>query len=382
MMPAGLGKLSSLQSLSSFYVVDADQNKKAGKLNELQNLNNLRGNLEINTLGLVSNVLQESKEVNLKEKKLLETLDLNWGCRNINNDSSQLLENLCPHQHLKRLNVWWYPGVSFCKWLSSIMELSYISLFGFDNCEYLPPLELLPNLKSLEIGMEEDCQSTSSLCGSISCLSQLIINKCPKLNCMPTFPDVEKLQLCESAVAKPLRETLDIASSSSTPLSILKSLKIEGKLLDIKDLPSQWVRSLTSLEYLEIGGVEKLEIWFLDLDCFPSLRKIMVYDCELQALPNVMCNSISLKHIKLMGCRKLASLPEGMPRLTNLAILEIWDCPLLFERCQRETGLLPPDPSPWWLREQFNSHSSQVGIWCSIELGGLSQVSDQAGRIE
>ncbi|MCI43320.1 disease resistance protein (CC-NBS-LRR class) family protein, partial [Trifolium medium] len=43
------------------------------------------------------------------------------------------------------------------------------------------------------------------------------------------------------------------SSSSSAPLSKLKSLKIEGKLPDISDLPLQWQRKLTSLEHLEIG---------------------------------------------------------------------------------------------------------------------------------
>ncbi|MCI42039.1 CC-NBS-LRR resistance protein, partial [Trifolium medium] len=85
-------------------------------------------------------------------------------------------------------------------------------------------------------------------------------------------------------MVKSLKETLDMASSSSsTPLSKLKSLKIEGKLPDIRDLPFQWQRNLTSLEHLEIGDVDNLVIWFVDK--FPSLQKVVIYGCDLKALP-------------------------------------------------------------------------------------------------
>lgn len=369
MMPAGLGILSSLQSLSNFYVVD-DKKKKAGKLNELKNLNSLRGNLEINRLDQVSNVMLDSQNVNLKDKNHLESLNLNWENRNDIKESFELLENLCPHQLLKRLHVQWYPGDKFSNWLSSINHLSHISLFGFDNCKSLPPLEHLPYLKSVEISsmkvleyiyLEEVFHTEATFFPSLErlkfsgCenfkgwkrmegqvsedklslppfhrLSQLIINKCPRLNDFPTFPNVVELQLCESTV-KPFEETLDMtSSSSSTPLSKLKSLKIEGKVPTIK-----WRQDLTSLEHLEIGDADIPDIWFE----FRSLQKLVVYGCDLEAFPQSMCKLRSLQHIKMMGCHNLASLPKEMCYLTNLVTLEIWDCPLLVERCQKETGV-------------------------------------------
>jgi len=377
MMPDGLGKLSSLQSLSNFYVVD-DKKKKAGKLNDLQYLNNLRGSLQISTLDQVRDVKLESQGVNLKVKKFLDSLDLNWENQDKTEDSLQLLENLRPHQNLRRLQVRWYPGDKFSNWLSEINHLSYISLFGFDNCKSLPPLENLPYLKSLEISsmkvleyiyLEEVFHTAATFFPSLErlkfsgCknfkgwkrmegqvsvdklsqpplgrLSQLIINKCPKLTDLPTFPNVEELQLCESMV-KPLKETLDMAStsSSSTPLSMLKSLKIEGKLPDISVLPSRWKQNLTSLEHLEIGDVDNLDIWFEH--GFPSLQKVVIYGCDLKALPSTICDLRSLQDIEMMGCHKLASLPKEMVQLTNLVTLEIWDCPLLVDRCLSETGV-------------------------------------------
>ncbi|MCH92423.1 disease resistance protein (CC-NBS-LRR class) family protein, partial [Trifolium medium] len=103
-------------------------------------------------------------------------------------------------------------------------------------------------------------------------LSQLIINKCPKLIDLPTFQNVEELQLCESMV-KPLKETLDMASSSSsTPLSLLKT------------------------------------VWMVK-DCEG-------YDDGVVTLPSRMCDMPSLEHIKIMGCHNLESLPKEMDRLT------------------------------------------------------------------
>ncbi|GAU38643.1 hypothetical protein TSUD_276820 [Trifolium subterraneum] len=104
-MPRGLENLTSLQSLSTFNVVDDDSNKADGKLNELQNLNNLRGNLEINGLDRVK-TLMETSDVNLVGKKFLESLDLNWEAgqpRFV--DEEALLDILRLHQHLRRLNV-------------------------------------------------------------------------------------------------------------------------------------------------------------------------------------------------------------------------------------------------------------------------------------
>ncbi|MCI19417.1 CC-NBS-LRR resistance protein, partial [Trifolium medium] len=119
-------------------------------------------------------------------------------------------------------------------------------------------------------------------------------------------------------------------------LSKLESLKIEGKLPDVSVLPPQWKQKLSSLKYLEIGDVDDLEFWFKD--GFPSLQKVVVYGSDLKALPGSMCDLESLQHIKMMGCHKLASLPEKMKEL-KLDTLEIWDCPLLVERCQKETGV-------------------------------------------
>lgn len=340
MMPAGLGKLSSLQYLSTFVVGDV-QKRISGKLNELKDLNSLRGHLTIKNLGLVRDVVLESGEVNLKGKKYLQSLKLDWGDQENNNgDSLLLLENLCPHQNLKELTVERYAGVRFSSWLSSLTNIVEISLSLFANCLSLPPLERLPSLKSLTIeymyALEyisfEDISSTSTvffpslerlsliLCPNLRgwqpmhgqqqdfflpafpCLSSLTISNCPNLTCMPTYPYLAEKFYLENSSVKPMVDTLKMNIQASTateevpndhpyaaPLSVLKCLTICD--VDIETLPNQWI-----------------------------------------------CNLPSLQHVIFDSCSNMESLPEGMSRLINLQTLEITACPLLHERCKRETG--------------------------------------------
>ncbi|XP_027334464.1 putative disease resistance protein RGA4 [Abrus precatorius] len=73
----GLGKLYSLQFLPAF-IVRSSQETGNAPLNELKDLNQLRGELRIESLELVGNVALESQDVNLKEKKFLKSLTLDW----------------------------------------------------------------------------------------------------------------------------------------------------------------------------------------------------------------------------------------------------------------------------------------------------------------
>ncbi|XP_027335271.1 putative disease resistance protein RGA1 isoform X2 [Abrus precatorius] len=388
-MPVGLGKLCWLQFLSIFAVGDS-QETKCGTLNELKDLN-LRGKLTIQDLVRVRDVALESHDVNLKEKRFLQSLVLVWSHEDSrNSDSLKLLENLEPHRNLKRLVVCGYPGMRFPDWLSLLTNVVEISLFYLRNCGFLPPLERLPSLKSLQMDsldeleyiylyedgfaitffpsleslMLEDCpkfrgwrrrgddiNDSHNLSSSLSFpqLSHLQLYLCPQLTCMPTFPNVKKLEWCGSS-AEPLTATLNStcsadSSSSSAPLSMLRELEL--MISDPMNLPKGWMQNLTSLESLQIircesETLEEFETGFKDgTNCLPSLRKITVDECgRLKALPNWICNLSSLQHIMIFYCPKLASLPEGMSGLTNLKIFEVRGCSLLIKECRTETSVV------------------------------------------
>ncbi|XP_054789893.1 putative disease resistance protein RGA3 isoform X2 [Prosopis cineraria] len=332
-MPIGLGRLTTLQSLSYFTVGDddADKERKNAQLNELKGLK-LRDELVIEKLNSVRNVEVDSKDVNLKGKKNLKSLTLNWkddiGVVK-NSDSLQLFENLCPHSNLKKLEVKCYPGVRFSGWLLSLSNLVDLNISDCGNCQFLPTLEGLVSLKSLHIrnmkALEyicyEDCSSsmashrTTSFFPSLEklkflgcenlrgwqrkaevnnrtddenhhslppflCLSYLSIEKCPNLSCVPTFPNlVEGLDLSNCSM-KPLMDTLHMSTARSPKeeelslrpsLSMLEDLDIDD--MGIEALPEKWMQNLTSLKNLSISFLSSQGIVLHHMKHLPASLK-------------------------------------------------------------------------------------------------------------
>lgn len=284
-----------------------------------------------------------------------------------------------------------YKGVIFSERLSSLTNIIEIHLGYCQGFRYLPPLERLPFLRSLQLHcinnleyiyyeepilhesffpsleslklwechelrgwqrMGDDYNDINSshdlLLPQFHCLSKLAIRGCQMLTHMPTFPNIKKrLSLTECCV-----EILEATAMSQyligfPPLSMLKSIEIGEFSSDVKKLPKSWLQNLTSLENLEFFFLssqqfEVIETWFKDDFIYlPSLKKINFYNCfHLKALPDWICNLSSLNHIEMINCRDLALLPQGMPRLTNLCTLEFIKCPLLVEECQTETSAI------------------------------------------
>ncbi|XP_027191605.1 putative disease resistance protein RGA1 [Cicer arietinum] len=295
-MPLGLGQLTSLQSLSSFVVGD-EEIRNCGKLNELKELNNLRGHMRISNLGLVKDVALESQEANLKIKKYIQVLELNWGKTRYdwvedgkNSEINlQLLDNLCPNQNLRKLRVSGYPGARFSSWLPSLTNIVQINLYRLSSCQHLQPLERLPRLQMLNIsemnelnyihyddvshvlffpsleklvlfgcknlrgwqrlGNSADVANHLSL-PPFPCLSYLDIWECPKLTCMPTYPYLIELRLISCNVM-PMIETCSVRSSSFNPLFGLKHLYLTE--IDVESMPEQWMKNLTSRVSLSFG---------------------------------------------------------------------------------------------------------------------------------
>jgi hypothetical protein len=372
----------------------------------------------------------------------------------VNVDDEMLLEVLQPHPHLKELCLEGNWGSRLPSWLFSLTNLVTLRLFKCEKCQYLPPLSQLPSLEDLELhlmnGMEyifdsgDNNEFSSSffpslksidlsfcynlkgwwrrrdssvevnsdsdnsientenpLLPSFPCLLQLRIEYCP-ISSMPTFPHLEELTL-ESTSLKPLQQTMMMnmgaaqsptstakASSSSTPLSKLKSLSLDS-IEDLETLPEEGLKKLTSLKSLsiwkcnrlnslssgiqhlaalqdlklydcpelEVANVEdemqwqglksllsltfsrlpKLVFLPLGLQHGTTLQKLLISDCEnLTAIPEWIHNCTSLQVLEIDGCSSLTSLPEGMRSLTSLQRLEIKNSLILLQRCEREAG--------------------------------------------
>ncbi|KAL6335415.1 hypothetical protein AAG906_029658 [Vitis piasezkii] len=76
-LPKGLGRLTSLRTLTGFSTYDDPFTRDVCKIGELKNLNSLRGGLVISGIGYVKDA-EEAGEAELKNKKHLHHLELEY----------------------------------------------------------------------------------------------------------------------------------------------------------------------------------------------------------------------------------------------------------------------------------------------------------------
>ncbi|KAF3448870.1 hypothetical protein FNV43_RR09586 [Rhamnella rubrinervis] len=245
-MPRGLGQLTNLQTLSEVVLTKQPDHE----LSELKELNNLRGALKITNLR--SEIQSES--ANLEGKKHLSSLMLTWDLSSNDGEATagveQTLEGLKPHKNLQELALVGYGGANFSNWLSSLTRLVKFSLRR-SKCEYIPslgylkvlildemtslkyisdssmnessPLMLssleelrLSELPNLERWWRTMPSSPPSMFLSFPRLSKLIIEDCPKLNCMPLYPNLEEWLVLDNTCWEPFKLTLSPDKSSSS----------------------------------------------------------------------------------------------------------------------------------------------------------------------
>ncbi|KAK4590598.1 hypothetical protein RGQ29_020951 [Quercus rubra] len=110
-------------------------------------------------------------------------------------------------------------------------------------------------------------------------------------------------------------------------LSSLTHLDLEGNYnLSTQNL--DWVSSLSSLEYLYMGGVKinhtKAD-WLHAINMLPFLRELSLYSCELKHLPSSLAflNLISLRVLDLSYNPFNTSIPQWLFNLTSLTSLDL-----------------------------------------------------------
>ncbi|KAF4347030.1 hypothetical protein F8388_003310 [Cannabis sativa] len=161
-LPKGVGKLTSIQKLGMIPI--PKNNKEAyfpfGDLKNPNFYDRFQGFLRIKRCVNLANV-GEAEKISLGNMKELLELSLNFRVfdgssveeeANPQNED-MILEALKPHPNLKLLTISQYHGAKFPSWMTSLINLKYLSLVGFDNCETLPPLGKLPCLESLQLSI-------------------------------------------------------------------------------------------------------------------------------------------------------------------------------------------------------------------------------------
>ncbi|CAK9159074.1 unnamed protein product [Ilex paraguariensis] len=324
-------------------------------LSHLNNLELLREMISIVGLQNVTNV-RDAKETNLNRKQDLDDLELLW-------------------------SIEFYKGLTFPSWIGdlSFAKTTQISLRGCTKCAYLPPLGQLPLVQELHIQglnavknvcaefygdgstLETRFPSLETLCfedmpewkewcsyigaeflGHFSCLRQLTMSNCPKLEEFTHFlVSLENFEVCTCAALV----TLWQKGNAPQHLSNLQHLSVEGcsELVCLTEedqmLPCNLeslqvygcdclerfpngLESHTSLKVLKLIKCPKL-VSFPEANLPPMLRSLLLKDCSsLESLPN--CNSC-LEELCLKECSSLRSLPVDTLSST-LKSLEIRNC--------------------------------------------------------
>ncbi|CAL4991118.1 unnamed protein product [Urochloa decumbens] len=111
-----IGKLTSLQTMPCFTV--RGQEKEGYELKQLEDLNNIRGTLTIDGLGLVRSK-KEALEANLDQKTRLTNLTLDFGEKHICSPGveAEVLDGLSPTKDLTELTIRNYSGLRYPSWM-------------------------------------------------------------------------------------------------------------------------------------------------------------------------------------------------------------------------------------------------------------------------
>ncbi|KAJ9692796.1 hypothetical protein PVL29_011743 [Vitis rotundifolia] len=233
MLPKGIGRLTSLRTLTGFPIIGDHFRRDACKIGELKNLNSLRGGLVISRIANVKDA-EEAGKAELKNKKHLHHLELKDFGRLVSSAASKgVAEALQPHQNLKSLKISHYDAATkFPSWIaaSSLAQLKKLEIMRCAQVTRLPPLGELPLLESLII---EDMKRVKYVGGEFLGSSTTAF---PKLKLL-TFYDMNKWEKWEIKEGRSVMPCLHF-------LSIFKCPKLES-------LPEHLLQ-ITALQ-LEVG---------------------------------------------------------------------------------------------------------------------------------
>ncbi|KAM0917316.1 hypothetical protein ACQ4PT_009596 [Festuca glaucescens] len=324
----------------------------------------------------------EAHIINLSEKQTILELWLSWtkgADRSV--DDMELLTELVPPTTLETFVIRGYCSVDFPDWLMSINNhlpnIVRLAMWDLPNCESLPPLGQLPNLREITLhrmeSLEEWDTSYSSGVDSVNDLEKVHINDCPKLWIKPLLPRATSWVIKKSDnVLVPQRESVShidcltlTTGDSAVPLhqwGFLHHLLSLGHLsiigcsdLTISPEAQHSLQSLTlnycshtkleelfcelmSLQELTIQYHGKLEELPNNIRLLTKLQLLTLFLCpSLRQLPQWLGELTSLRKLEIRSCRAIMTLPECIQELTNLQELEIRDCnPELKKWCNAE----------------------------------------------
>ncbi|XP_020421451.1 putative disease resistance protein RGA3 [Prunus persica] len=245
---------------------------------------------------------------------------------------TQGVASLCKFPILKCLELCILP-----EGLECYTSLQMVQIWGCSKITSIPTTHGLPSLRELVIF---NCDGLSSLPSGLqhcTSLEHLSITYCPNLEAIPSLDSLTQLRQLHIYNCDGLKDVHPSAFAAS--LTRLKELSIGGFWKELDSFPAFQV--IPQLETLILFGWPKLKSLPEQVQHFTSLTALSILSFDgMEALPEWLGNLASLENLSISLCKNLMYLPtlEAMKCLTKLKHIWFFDCPLLKNRCNKDSG--------------------------------------------
>ncbi|XP_078167763.1 putative disease resistance protein RGA3 isoform X2 [Carex rostrata] len=379
---SNVGRLTSLQCLDQFLA----RKEHGNELHQLENLNQLRGEMRISGLENVRNIADAVK-ANMQNKKYLEKLHFKWSSdeRDTHNVTGlftqhvQLLDALQPHPNTSALTLIGFKGERFPNWLLSRNSLEHLTSLTLMNCDKVEGIssidESLPKCRSLILWGLKNLKKMPLLPPN---LTNLVIDHLPQLSYFSEDDLLMKEERKKSKledmkkVAECLKLKQQVSLYGGLFLQFAKDKLEAGPEIRIRNsqnvnifwkivncdpisddysqtqLLNEWIVFMrdhietmfdrneepqlvlpSSLTDLQISSCRiTSDALTTSIQCLVSLSKLKLFDIQtITSLPpkEVLCLLKNLRSLTIEGCHLLSSL-GGIGALSSLIALELNGC--------------------------------------------------------
>ncbi|KAJ1266520.1 hypothetical protein BS78_08G157600 [Paspalum vaginatum] len=315
-----VGKLKSIQELRRFEV----KREKCGfELNQLGQLLQLQGSLEIHNLEKVEPTT-ELEEIQLFQLHHLNRIVLKWDKNQANRDPEKeqgVLERLKPHSNLQEVCIRGHGGCTYPPWLCTDISLKNLECLCLEHVAWksLPPMlgefsmvgeecrnfagQTFENLKRLELVNIAALEKWSAS-SPFSNLEVLIVEDCHVLTELPLphmFPNLQTIHIfkCEKLVSVP-----QIPWTSA-----LRQARLSMVGASIEDIDYNKNDQNVCVEFREDALDSELRN-VLDFSNLSEIKTFRIYKCP--TLPLDLLRLLkSPKHLVMNGCSNVLWPAEG-----------------------------------------------------------------------